>query len=348
MNIIKILKKTVHNFFFQLEFNSYIKKSKDNKFLIEKKEFFFVLDLSSFIPNFDVTKNLIYLAIKSKYKSVHIVIIPELENASKIFQKEKKIEDPNYFRRINIVYPLIKMVDGFSPNIYFPGSRDEAYDLIKNKNITKLTNPFKGIERKFIKESVLFRYFKKKNFMPKYKANLTNLTFVKKKIKYDLNEKYISISLRNSSYNKNLNSNNKEWMKVAKYLKNNDYKVIIIRDFEDYFEPIDQDFLFYDQAIFDPQIRMAIYTLCILNLGVCNGPFNSFIFYSDCNFLCFKSQIIKREDYYRRYGFSDTSKDLQLPFFSSKQKIIYREDNYQDIMDELNIFFKENNQNIIL
>ena len=91
MNIIKILKKTVHNFFFQLEFNSYIKKSKDNKFLIEKKEFFFVLDLSSFIPNFDVTKNLIYLAIKSKYKSVHIVIIPELENASKIFQKEKKI-----------------------------------------------------------------------------------------------------------------------------------------------------------------------------------------------------------------------------------------------------------------
>ena len=82
MNIIKILKKTVHNFFFQLEFNSYIKKSKDNKFLIEKKEFFFVLDLSSFIPNFDVTKNLIYLAIKSKYKSVHIVIIPELENAT--------------------------------------------------------------------------------------------------------------------------------------------------------------------------------------------------------------------------------------------------------------------------
>lgn len=340
MNILKILKKTVYNFLFQLEFNSYIKKSKDNKYLIEKNEFFFVLDLSSFIPNFDITKNLIYLAIKSKYKSVHIVIIPELENASKLFQKEKKIEDPNYFRRINIVYPLINMVDGFSPNIYFPGSRDEAYDLIKNKKISKLTNPFKDIERKFIKESILFRYFKKKNFIPKYKANLTNLAFVKQKIKYDLNEKYISISLRNSSNNKDQNSNNEEWIKVAKYLKNNGYKVIIIRDFEDYFEPTNQDFLFYDQALFDPQIRMAIYSLCVLNLGVSNGPFSSFIFYSDCNFLCFKGHLMKDSDYVRRYGVNDLAIDFQLPFFSEKQKIIYSDDTYENIINQTNNLLK--------
>ena len=236
INIFKILKKTIYNFFFNLEFKSYIKLSKKNKFQIEKDKYFFVLDLSSFTPNFDITKNLIFLAIKSKYKSVHIVIIPELENSSRLLVKEKKIEDPNYFRRINIVYPLIKMVENFNPNIYFPSSRDEAYNLIKNKNIAKLNNPFKSIERKFIKESVLFRYFKKKHFIPKYKTNLTNLALVKKKIGHDLNKKYISISLRNSSYNKHLNSNIREWMKVAEHLKQEGYNIIFIGDFEDYHE----------------------------------------------------------------------------------------------------------------
>ena len=53
---------------------------------------FFVLDLSSFTPNFDVTKNLIYLAIKSLYKKIHIVIIPELENVNNLLTKEKKLK----------------------------------------------------------------------------------------------------------------------------------------------------------------------------------------------------------------------------------------------------------------
>lgn len=341
INIIKILKKTIYNFFFDLEFKSYIKRTKFDKSEVEKNKFFFVLDLSSFTPNFDITKNLIYLAIRSKYKQVHIVIIPELENASKLLVKEKNIEDPNYFRRINIVYPLIKMVDNFSPNIYFPGSRDEAYELIKDKNISKLTNPFKGIERKFIKESILFRYFKKKNFLPKYKANFTNLKFVKKKINFNTNEKYISISIRNSTYNKHLNSNIKEWMKIAKYLKQKGYKVIIIREFEDYFYDAPSDFLYFDLALFDPQIRMSIYEICELNLGVCNGPFSSFIFYSDCNFLCFKGNLMKDLDYVRRYGVKNLNIDFQLPFFHENQRIIYSEDSYENILKQTNNFLEK-------
>ena len=138
--------------------------------------------MSSFTPNFDFTKNIIFLAIKSLYKKVHIIIMPELDNVNNLLVKEKKINDPNYFRRINIVYPLINMIPNFKPNIYFPSTREEAYDLLKNKNVTKLTNPFKSIERNFIRESIFFRFYKKKNFLPKYEPNLTTLDLVKKKL----------------------------------------------------------------------------------------------------------------------------------------------------------------------
>ena len=56
-----------------------------------------------------------------------------MENIDLVLQKEEYINDPNYFRRINIVYPLIFMIKNFVPNLYFPSSRDEAYRLIKNK-----------------------------------------------------------------------------------------------------------------------------------------------------------------------------------------------------------------------
>ena len=208
IDIYRIIKKSIYNFFFKLEFKSYINNSENKNKIIDKNNYFFVLDLSSFTPNFDITKNLIYLAIKSLYKKIYIVIIPEMENAHSVLTKEKKIKNSNYFRRINIVYPLINMINDFKPNIYFPSTREEAYRIIENKNITKLTNPFLGIERKFISESILFKFYKKKKFIPRFEPNISNLDFVKKKIKFNHNEKFISISIRGSSYNSEYNSTN--------------------------------------------------------------------------------------------------------------------------------------------
>lgn len=341
-DIYRIVKKSIYNFFFKLEFKSYINYIRNENNIIDKNNYFFVLDLSSFTPNFDVTKNIIYLAIKSLYKKIHIVIIPELKNINNVLTKEKKIKNSNYFRRINVVFPLLNMISGFKPNIYFPSSREEAYQIIKNKNITKLTNPFVGIERKFISESVLFKFYNKKKFIPKYEPNTVNLDFVKKKLRFNDNEKFISISIRSSSYNPGYNSNKDSWKKIARLFKKKGFKVIIIREFEEYFENEDDEFIYYDQAMFDPQIRLSIYKLCILNLGVCNGPFNSFIFYSNCNFLCFNGHLIKEDDYLRRYGERNLDIEFQLPFFNKNQKIIYFEDSYENIFKEVNVFLKNN------
>lgn len=344
---LKIIKKKIFNFLLKLEFFNYFNKDYYNKLELNKENYFFILDLSSFTPNFDVAKNLIYLAIKAKFKKIHIVVIPEMENIDLVLQKEEYINDPNYFRRINIVYPLIFMIKNFVPNLYFPSSRDEAYRLIKNKNISKLSNPFKGLERKFIKEEIFFRFYQKKKYIPKFKANETSINFFKNKIKYNKTKRFISITLRKSTFNKQYNSNEESWIKIAYQLKNSGYEVILIRDFEQYFEENNKSFNYYDEAIFDPQIRLSIYELCELNLGVSNGPFNSFIFFSDSNFICFKGNAIKETDFVRRYGVSDKNIDFQLPFFTDKQKIVYEEDHYEIIKKEINIYFKNNNLKII-
>jgi hypothetical protein len=345
---LRVLQKYIYNFFLQLEFKANINKYhiKENS----KNNYFFVLDLSSFYANFDILRYLIYLAIKSKYKLVNIVIIPELETLGKIIGKEKNFSSGNYFRQINIVYPLMNMIEDFNPNIFFAKSREEAYKFIGDSKVRYLSNPYKSTKRNSIFEKLLFRFYTKKNYVPKLKVNLHSLNLVKKILNTNESKKIITITIKNTSYKPLENSNYEAWERVAKKLISEGFRVIFIRDFEDYIydKKYEPSFHYFDHAIIDPQIRLAIYKLSYLNLGVCGGPFNSFIFFSDCNFLCFKSEILKELDYVRRFGFKDISKDFQFPFFNNNQKIIYKDDNYKNIIEELNFFFKKNKEKIIL
>ena len=49
---------------------------------------------------------------------------------------------------------------------------------------------------------------------------------------------------------------------------------------------------------------------------------------------------MKDSDYVRRYGVNDLAIDFQLPFFSEKQKIIYSDDTYENIINQTNNLLK--------
>ena len=67
IKILKLLWMYINLFFRALEFKFYFFNKNSNK---NKNIFFFVLDHSSFTSNYDITRYIIYLAIKSKYKKV--------------------------------------------------------------------------------------------------------------------------------------------------------------------------------------------------------------------------------------------------------------------------------------
>ena len=335
------------NFFLRfLEFKFYY-LNKNTK--VRKNNFYFVLDHSSFTSNYDITRYIIYLGIKSKYKNVKILIIPPLKLFDATYNKEKNIEFINYFRSINIVYPIFHLVKNFNPEIIFFNSREEAYNYLGSNDSKLLTNFKKSLERKLIFEKLIFKYYNKHKNIPKLEAHKVHKDVIEKKFsKYIKNKQLVTITLKHSSYYSDENSNLEAWNKISKIFEKNNFKVVVIRDFEQVISSQNSDFNdleknSFDLAVTDPNLRLALYEKSILNLGVSMGPFNSFIFFSKANFLCFKTKNLKKLDYKRRYGVYDQKINFQFPFFSIRQKIVYKEDNFQSICEEIKVFFENNN-----
>jgi hypothetical protein len=108
-----------------------------------------------------------------------------------------------------------------------------------------------------------------------------------------LDKKIITISLRTSSQQKERNSDLDAWFKVYIWLINQGYEVYVIPDFEDVMES--KNYAKYEwkilmPVVFDLNLRMAIYSISDLNLGVLNGVLVP-LFHSKYPYLIFKPNI---------------------------------------------------------
>lgn len=93
--------------------------------------------------------------------------------------------------------------------------------------------------------------------------------------------KYVSITLRESDYWPERNSNVQEWERVEGWLSLYGYKVIWLPDTN---KPRKFGYL---PAMHDLDLRIAVYEKCEVNLMVANGPI-ALCLYSDCKYLMFK------------------------------------------------------------
>jgi hypothetical protein len=137
--------------------------------------------------------------------------------------------------------------------------------------------------------------YKEKNydFLP-YVAKKQAIEIVTSLINKDKdNDKIITISLRTSNQQIERNSNLEIWYKVYKVLSQLGYDVYVIPDFEDFTS--DKKYLKYDWKIFlpamlDMNLRMAIYALSKMNLGVLNGVLVP-LFHSKYPYTIFKPNV---------------------------------------------------------
>lgn len=85
--------------------------------------------------------------------------------------------------------------------------------------------------------------------------------------------KPVTISLRNSLFEPERNTNNGEWWEVATWLQERGYSPVIIpdaeADLEGRYEPL--PFFHYMAAAYHPAIRLACYELAVNNLFICSG-----------------------------------------------------------------------------
>ncbi len=87
--------------------------------------------------------------------------------------------------------------------------------------------------------------------------------------------KLITITLRESSYEQGKNSNLTDWGSFARSLDSAVYCPVVIRDTETAFSPLPSELeglLIFPEAVWNMELRAALYELSYLNMSVNNGP----------------------------------------------------------------------------
>lgn len=100
----------------------------------------------------------------------------------------------------------------------------------------------------------------------------------------------ITLTVRQTDFERERNTNNEEWHKVLRWLVDRDYSPIVIPDMESEMAGILnglEDFIQYPAAAFSPGIRLALYEQSVVNLMTTGGPMVLSLF-SDVPMMAFK------------------------------------------------------------
>jgi len=152
-------------------------------------------------------------------------------------------------------------------------------------------------------------------------------------LKYLVNKKPVTITLREVGYNEHRNSNLAEWDKLAAWLTLQGEDVIIVRDTARATEPLN-GYRICPEASVDLHARAALYQLAKANLFVCNGPFTLALF-SKVPWLLFADvsdqapEICQTRDGWRTMMGCDVGG--QVPWATPSQRIIYKPDTFENM-----------------
>ena len=345
-NFFKKIFFTVNNQLNYYYFASLLKREFIKNINIDKKNqksLVGIIDNISYAPTFIVLEFLIYLK-SLNFKNNYIIILPFEKKKETLYKKNDNfISSGNDLRYKTILEPSLDLIKDFNKNIIFLSDRYKGYNFLNKKNTQDLILPKKTDIFTISKEDYNFTYLKR--YLENFKKNKKRVLlespkfmkeFVKKYINYKEKEKIISISLKDANYQSLRNSNNKEWFKLANYLKNLGYRVIFISDIttldkkKNFIVQEMYNYENYDIFSFDIRARLALYEICFLNFSVSSGT-NVLLFHSKANYLIHSVTNHKIKygtgSYKVWYKHTGISHNKQFPFATDFQKIIWEKDN---------------------
>ncbi|BDX07780.1 nucleoside-diphosphate sugar epimerase/dehydratase [Planctobacterium marinum] len=184
---------------------------------------------------------------------------------------------------------------------------------------------------------LLFERLRKKQEIAHLKANSHAMDFVRQylnKINPD-GKKVVTISLRESSNKPLRNSNPEEWQKFAHELDHSRYLVVLVPDTENAFLNLSENWsgcFSCSEAAFNVQIRMALYELSYINLGVNNGPTHLCALNPDCRYIMYK-QVVENYPHSSTQSFIDRGFEIGGSFPGARpwQKFVWEDDSFEVI-----------------
>ncbi|MGV8108367.1 hypothetical protein [Methanospirillum sp.] len=183
----------------------------------------------------------------------------------------------------------------------------------------------------------LFELIRQKNEMPNLKAPKYGIDIVSTWIRQHCGQrKLITITLRESPYTKERNSNLKEWVRFIRSLDEKIYFPVIIRDSEEAMNPLPTELVgltIFPEAPFNVHLRAAVYQLSYLCLSVSNGPGVIYVYNSKIPYLIFVPSKSEQINLILRNEFPPGSQPI---ICSAFQRWVMEDDTFDNISREFN------------
>ena len=267
---------------------------------------------------------------------LHVVIVPGPDNGFRAdnFDTGYDVENKRW-RLKNILVPSCWMFPSCN-YVTVCASREEAMSIYSSvsKNIFptdyNINYPVAHYGTIWI-----IKALSTQNVFPAIEASETAITFAKEWISaHCINNKVITITLRESTYELERNSDFSEWGRFLAFLDKSIYCPVIIRDTESAFKPLPKDLevdgcpVFYE-APWNLEIRSAIYEISYLNMGVSNGPMIMCIMNQKARFQIFKLlNIACGIDKKHWMHFHGISSGENLPWCNNLQELVWEDDTF--------------------
>jgi hypothetical protein len=167
------------------------------------------------------------------------------------------------------------------------------------------------------------------------KPILNSSEFARRQIAKRFSRPYATISLREAEYWPARNSNRREWVRVADWLKANGIHPVIVPDTDGTGLSAYGDYTDFQAASFDVDLRSALYEGAVINLGVSNGPMAMCAFL-DCRYIIFNvivdSVPSSTREFLTAHGFNDGDG------YGGNGKSVWKPDLAENIIAELSEF----------
>jgi hypothetical protein len=176
------------------------------------------------------------------------------------------------------------------------------------------------------------------NQASKYVENYITKNFDKKK-------KIITITFRTQKYDEIRNSNLDDWLKIAEFLKTENFEVIIIPDTDEAYS-LDhkfRNFNIYHECAFNLPLRMGIYCNAFFNYFAGGGPSSLCTLHKSNKYIMFNygpivGSIVHTDDSFKRFKKQPLDK---FKFAKENQILVWEKDTYENILKSYNKYILE-------
>lgn len=278
-----------------------------------KNTAFAIWDLKVCPTTFDFVNFLCHVESERQsraFENFQVVIIPGLVNG---FRDTNSYSSENKKWRIgNILGPLANLQEHCS-GVYNCGTREEAYRILKDIPREQILPDGYSVEspKRFYSWNETFYRINSGLNLQTLRSQAEPRRMVREWLKKAAcGKKVVTVTLRESTYEVERNSNIAEWTKFLGQLNKNEIFPIVLRDQEKSLENSnewkDAGAEFFEPAIWDVELRQALYEYSYLNLFVNNGPFVMALLSENIRYAVFKmvteEVVVTSEERLKNYG----------------------------------------------